>query len=57
MILIIGCTSKLSYALNGFGVYTSETIPTAKWFRLEMWGGKKNITEVQIPVSLATLFV
>jgi hypothetical protein len=57
MILIIGCTSKLSYALNGFGVYTSETIPTAKWFRLEMWGEKKNITEVQIPVSLATLFV
>jgi hypothetical protein len=41
MILIIGCTSKPSYTLNGFGVYISEAIPTAKWFRLEMWGTKK----------------
>jgi hypothetical protein len=41
MILIIGCTSKPSYALNGFGVYISEIISTAKWFRLEMWGDKK----------------
>ena len=42
MILIIGCTSKPFYALNGFGVYISETIPTPKWFRLDMWGDKKN---------------
>ena len=43
MILIIGCTSKPSYALNDFGVYICETIPTAKWFRLEMCGDKKKI--------------
>ena len=43
MILIIGCTSKPSYALNDFGVYICETIPTTKWFRLEMWGDKKNL--------------
>ena len=43
MILIIGCTSKPSYALNDFGVYISEIIPTTKWFRLEMWGDKKKL--------------
>jgi hypothetical protein len=41
MILIIGCTSKPSYALNNFGVYICETISTTKWFRLEMCGDKK----------------
>jgi hypothetical protein len=41
MILIISCTSKHSYALNDIGVYICETIPTAKWFRLEMRGDKK----------------
>ena len=43
MILIIGCTSKPSYALNDFGVYICETIPTTKWFSLEMCGDKKKI--------------
>ena len=43
MILIIGCTSKPSYALNDFGVYICETIPTTKWFRIEMWRGEKKI--------------
>ena len=43
MILIIGCTSKPSYTLNCFGVYISETIPTTKWFSLEMCGDKKKI--------------
>jgi hypothetical protein len=48
MILIIGCTSKPSYALNGFRVYISETIPTAKWFKLEMWGTKNNNLGAQV---------
>jgi hypothetical protein len=41
MILIICCTSKQFYALNGIGVYISEIIPITKWFSLEMWGTKK----------------
>jgi hypothetical protein len=41
MILIISCTSKHSCALNDFGVYICEIIPTAKWFSLEMCGDKK----------------
>jgi hypothetical protein len=40
MILIKGCISKPSYALNDFGVYICETTPTAKWFRIEMWRGQ-----------------